>query len=169
MCVSTNRIRCSTNFGIRLQLDDPETKGLLKPEAIWEIEGSFDMSASRLAEAAVARSDWYNALRALFERYDLLALPTAQVFPFSADVHWPDSINGRAMDTYHRWMEVVIGGTLAGVPVVNLPAGFGDQGRPMGIQFLGPMGHDREVLEFAMSYEAATDHLDQRPTLTDRI
>jgi amidase len=149
--------------------DDPETKRLLKPEAIWEIEGSFDMSASRLAEAAVARSEWYNALRALFERYDLLALPTAQVFPFSADVHWPKSINGRAMDTYHRWMEVVIGGTLAGVPVVNLPAGFGDQGRPMGIQFLGPMGHDREVLEFAMSYEAVSDHLDQRPTLTDRI
>jgi amidase len=149
--------------------DDPETMRLLKPELIWEIEGSFDMSASRLAEAAVARSDWYNALHALFEHYDLLALPTAQVFPFSADVHWPKSINGRAMDTYHRWMEVVIGGTLAGVPVVNLPAGFGDQGRPMGIQFLGPMGHDREVLEFALSYEAVSDHLDQRPTLTDRI
>ena len=63
----------------------------------------------------------------------------------------------------------MIGGTLAGVPVVNLPAGFGDQGRPMGIQFLGPMGHDREELEFPMSYEAVSDHLDQRPTLTDRI
>lgn len=32
-----------------------------------------------------------------------------------------ENINGIWMDTYHRWMEVVIGGTLAGVPVVNVP------------------------------------------------
>ena len=62
-------------------------------------------------------------------------------------------------------MEVVIGGTLSGLPVVNLPAGFDAQGRPMGIQFIGPMGQDRELLGFAMAYEAATDYLDQRPTL----
>ena len=43
-----------------------------------------------------------------FDRFDILALPTAQVFPFSKDVHWPESINGRQMDTYHRWMEVVV-------------------------------------------------------------
>ena len=149
--------------------DDPDSRKLLKPEVIWEIEGSFDMPASRVAEAATARADWYRALHVLFERYDILALPTAQVFPFSADVHWPKSINGRAMDTYHRWMEVVIGGTLAGLPVVNLPVGFDRQGRPMGMQFMGRMGHDRKVLEFAMAYEATTDYLDQRPALKESI
>lgn len=149
--------------------DNPETRALLKPELIWEIEGSFDMPAARISAAAVARADWYGVLHALFERYDILALPTAQVFPFSADVHWPESIDGRVMDTYHRWMEVVIGATLAGLPVVNLPAGFDERGRPMGIQFIGPTGHDREVLEFAMAYEAQTDYLDQRPVLKDSI
>ena len=149
--------------------DDPEKRKLLKPELIWEIEGSFDMPASRVFEAAIGRADWYRALHALFERYEILALPTAQVFPFSAEVHWPKSINGRAMDTYHRWMEVVIGGTLAGLPVVNLPAGFDEQGRPMGMQFMGRMGHDRQVLEFAMAYEATTDYLHQRPALKEKI
>ena len=56
--------------------------------------------------------------QALFDEYDFLALPTAQVFPFPKEIHWPESINGVEMDTYHRWMEVVIGGTLAGIPVV---------------------------------------------------
>ena len=149
--------------------DDPATRQLIKPELIWEIEGGFDMPASRVAEAAIARADWYRALHELFERYDVLALPSAQVSPFSADIHWPKSINGRAMDTYHRWMEVVIGGTLAGLPVVNLPAGFDKQGRPMGMQFMGRMGHDRKVLEFAMAYEATTDYLDQRPALTESV
>jgi amidase len=72
------------------------------------------------------------------------------------------------MDTYHRWMEVVIGGTLSGLPVVNMPAGFDDAGRPMGIQFIGRMGHDRQVLEFAMAYEQVTDHLDKRPVMVEQ-
>jgi len=149
--------------------DNLETRKLLKPEIIWEIEGSFDQAASQITEAGIARADWYKALYMLFEHYDILALPTAQVFPFSAEVHWPKSINGQAMDTYHRWMEVVIGATLAGLPVVNLPVGFDSRGRPMGMQFIGQMGHDREVLEFAMAYEATTNHLDQRPTLKESI
>lgn len=149
--------------------DNPDTRKLLKPELVWEIEGSLDMKAARVAEAGISRSHWYRALHKLFERFDVLALPTAQVFPFSADIHWPKSINGKAMDTYHRWMEVVIGGTLAGLPVVSLPVGFDKEGRPMGIQFMGPMGRDREVLEFAMAYESATDYLDKRPVLRERL
>lgn len=150
---------------VKVLYDDPETRKLLKPEVVWEIEGSFGMPASQISAAGLARADWYRALHALFERYDILALPTAQVFPFDANVHWPVSIDGRKMDTYHRWMEVVIGGTLSGLPVVNLPAGFDARGRPMGMQFIGRMGQDKDVLEFALAYEAVTDFLDQRPVL----
>ena len=153
--------------GSRDLYDDPEKRKLLKPELIWEIEGSFDMPVSRVSEAAVHRSDWYRALQAQFRHFDILALPTAQVFPFPADVHWPKTINGHRMDTYHRWMEVVIGGTLSGLPVVNLPAGFDAKGRPMGMQFIGRMGHDRKVLEFALAYENVTEYLDRRPDLKE--
>jgi Asp-tRNA(Asn)/Glu-tRNA(Gln) amidotransferase A subunit family amidase len=38
----------------------------------------------------------------------------------------------------------------------------------MGIQFIGRMGHDRMVLEFAMAYEAVTEHLDRRPVLVEQ-
>jgi amidase len=73
------------------------------------------------------------------------------------------------MDTYHRWMEVVIGGTLAGIPVVNVPVGFDERGRPMGMQLLGPFGADRRVLELALAYENASSFLKQRPVLKDRV
>jgi amidase len=145
--------------------DNPETRRQLKPELVWEIEGSFAMPAARVHDAAVARADWYRSLLVLFDSYDILALPTAQVFPFPKEIHWPGSIAGKQMDTYHRWMEVVIGGTLAGLPVVNLPAGFDSTGRPMGMQFIGRMGQDQRVLEFAMSYERVTDYLQRRPEL----
>jgi amidase len=151
--------------GARPLYDNPRQRQLLKPELVWEIEGGFDLTAAQVREAGAARTDWYNALQALFEHYDILALPTAQVFPFDARTHWPETINGRTMDTYHRWMEVVIGGTLAGLPVVNLPAGFNPDGVPMGMQFLGRMGEDKAVLEFALAYEKATSYLDRRPSL----
>ncbi len=149
--------------------DKPDTRKLLKPEAVWEVEGGLELSGVELTTAILARSDWYRALLKLFEHYDFLVLPTAQVFPFSADIHWPKEINGKTMDTYHRWMEVVIGGTLSGCPVVNLPAGFDAQGRPMGLQFIGPMGEDSSVLEFALAYEASIDHLARRPVLKQSL
>lgn len=162
-------LRHWSHSGRQTLLEDPKTRALLKPEMIWEIEGSLRLTGDDLSEAAVGRADWYRVVLDLFEQFDFLALPTAQVFPFPADVHWPRSIDGRTMDTYHRWMEVVIGGSLAGIPAVNLPVGFDSRGRPMGIQILGPYGEDRRVLEFAMAYEAATDFLSQRPQLRDSI
>jgi amidase len=71
------------------------------------------------------------------------------------------------MDTYHRWMEVVIGATLAGIPVCNVPVGFDEHGRPMGMQIMGRFGDDQKVLEFAMAYETVTGHLQQRPALRE--
>ena len=149
--------------------DDPALRAQLKPEFVWEIEGSFDMSAQRVSKSGRDRADWYRALLTLFDSYDILALPTAQVFPFSKDIHWPKEIDGKEMDTYHRWMEVVISGTLSGLPVINLPAGFDSAGRPMGMQFMGRMGEDKKVLEFALAYEAATDYLQQRPTMQSGV
>lgn len=145
--------------------DNPKTRALLKPEAVWEIEGGLQQTGIALSQATVARSDWYRAVHKLFERFDFLVLPTAQVFPFSAELHWAKEINGRSMDTYHRWMEVSIGGTLSGCPVINLPAGFDQNGRPMGLQVMGPMGADSQVLEFALAYEASTNYQLHKPTL----
>jgi len=161
-------LRHWTRHGMRGLYDDPETRKLLKPEVVWEIEGSFSATGADIYEAGIARADWFRALSSLFEEQDFLVLPTAQVFPFSKDIHWPETINGIEMDTYHRWMEVVIGGTLAGLPVVNVPVGFDQQGRPMGMQVMGRHGEDQKVLEFAMAYELVTDHLDRRPKLVDK-
>lgn len=153
--------------GIKPLYDNAETRQLLKPELIWEIESGLELSGLEVSQASQARSEWYLALETLFARYDVLALPSAQVFPFSAAQHWPDQINNTAMDTYHRWMEVTTAATLAGCPAVSLPAGFDAAGRPMGIQFIGPAGEDSRTLAFALAYEASTDYLLTRPELRE--
>ncbi|TMM53167.1 amidase [Maribacter algarum] len=144
---------------------NPVHRKLLKPELIWEIEQSLVLSEADISNAKRIRKDWNNTLDSLFEKYDFLVLPTAQVFPYSKEIHWPKEINGRAMDTYHRWMEVVILGSLGGIPVVNVPVGFDVKGRPMGMQIMGKFGDDKRVLEFALAYERITNHLNRRPKL----
>ena len=144
---------------------DPEKRAQMKPELIWEIENGEGLSAKSVYAASMIRSDWYRYLQTLFERYDFLILPSAQVFPFDAHTHWPTEIAGRTMDTYHRWMEVVIGPSMAGLPVAAMPAGFGDHGLPTGIQIIGPPRTDRRVLEMAAAYEQATDWLDRAPAI----
>lgn len=145
--------------------EDSVNRKLLKPELIWEIEQSLILTEKDVQNANVIRNNWNTELDRLFELYDFLVLPTAQVFPYSKEIHWPREINGKAMDTYHRWMEVVILGSLGGIPVVNVPVGFDSKGRPMGMQVMGKFGDDKKVLELALAYEKITNHLSKRPTL----
>ena len=137
--------------------NDPSKRELMKPEARWEVEGGLKLTALDVYKASVARSNWYQALRTLFETYDYLLLPSAQVFPFNADIHWPKAIAGITMDTYHRWMEVVIPGALSGGPIISMPCGFNQDGLPMGVQIIGKNHADFAVLQLAYAYEQATD------------
>lgn len=134
---------------------DPEKKTLLKPEAIWEIENGLSLSAAQLMQAAATRTAFYRAILALFNDFDYLALPSAQVFPFDKSQHWPASIAGQTMDTYHRWMEVTIYGSLSGCPVASVPAGFNEKGLPAGLQIIGKPQCDMDVLRLAYAYEHA--------------
>lgn len=141
---------------------DPARRALLKPEAIYEVEGMLAMTAEQVAEASAARTAWFQALLDLFARYDFIAAPTAQVFPFDVEARWPATIDGRAMDSYHRWMETVTPWTLAGCPVANVPAGFNAAGLPTGIQLIGRPRDDFGVLQLAHACQQANDWVARR-------
>lgn len=144
--------------------DNPAERALLKPELIWEVEGSLNLTGRDIALAGASRSRWYEAVHKAFESYDFLISPSAQVFPFDADVHWPKEIAGVSMDTYHRWMEVVVPATMSSCPAANVPAGFSKTGLPMGIQIIGPRKQDMSVLQMAYAYEQVTRwNLDNHP------
>jgi amidase len=138
-----------------------KARELMKPEAIWEAERGLAMSAREVAEASQVRTTFYQSWLQLFKRYDYLAMPSAQVFPFDAALRWPAEVGGRSMDTYHRWMEVVIYATLTGSPAISMPVPLADPesmpalGDLMGIQLVGAPRDDLGVLALAAAYEAA--------------
>jgi amidase len=151
-------IRAMLNAGDKQAMAaDPAKRALIKPESLWEIEQGSKVTAAEFHAASVIRSRWYARVAKLFGEFDALVMPSTQVWPFPVEWRWPEAINGRAMDTYHRWMEVVIPVSLAGLPSLNLPVGFGAQGLPMGMQIFGPYGADARVLAMGQQYHLATD------------
>ena len=85
------------------------------------------------------------------------------MFPFDKTVHWPQEIAGRRMDIYHRWMEVVVPGSMLGCPIMGLPVGFNAAGLPMGMQLIGRHRADLDVLRLANAYDQATAWPRRRP------
>ena len=148
----------------------PANRALIKPEALWEHDQAIGLTGAQTLQASAQRSVFYQHLLTLFERFDVLALPSAQVWPFDAALRWPTHVNGREMDTYHRWMEVVIYATFAGLPCISVPAGFGAAGLPMGLQLIGRPQGDAALLRLAFAYEqAAQAVLAVRPPRSDQI
>jgi len=148
---------------------DPSKRAQMKPEAVWEVENGLKLSAEDIYQASVARSELYRAVLKLFESHQYLVLPSAQVFPFDARVHWPKKVNGVTMDTYHRWMEVVVLGSMLGFPVVSVPVGFSRDNLPMGMQIIGGRHADFSLLQLAHAYEQATNRVsEQLPPLLSR-
>jgi amidase len=144
----------------------PKNRALIKPEALWEHDQGSRLTGPELLSASITRTQLYQQLLQLFEQVDFLALPTAQVWPFDVTQRWPAAIAGRAMDTYHRWMEVVILPTLAGLPCISVPVGFNAAGLPMGMQIIGKPRDDWGLLQLAHAYEqAAQDVLRVMPGL----
>jgi amidase len=137
--------------------NDPSQRLLLKPEAIFEVETGLRQSAYDISAASVVRTQWYQTVRQFFERYDYFVLPTAQVFPFEVELHWPQQIAGRKMETYHEWMKAALLITMSGCPSLAAPAGFSDHGLPIGIQIIGPNRRELDCLQLAYAYELATN------------
>ena len=144
---------------------DPAKRALLKPEAIYEVEVSMKLSGFDVTAASMARTRWSNAMQALFAQYDFLVMPTSQVFPFDITETWPHQIAGKTMQTYHEWMKATCMVTMSGCPSLAVPAGFGANGLPIGLQIIAPVHHDMDCLKLGHAYEQAAHWTARQPPL----
>ncbi|MBV9920832.1 MAG: amidase, partial [Pseudonocardia sp.] len=142
---------------------DPALRSQLKPEVVWEFERALELTALDVHRAVATRQRWIDAVAMLFQQFDAVLAPSTQVFPFDTATPWPEVVDGRRMDTYHRWMETVMPWSMAGSPVLGMPAGFDARGLPTGVQLIGPSGADHAVLRIARAYEDATRWVGRHP------
>ena len=154
----------AVSTGLAALYETPSHRERLKQSAQWEVSSGLALSAMDVHRASVTRSHYFTAMAKTFEDWDVLCLPTAQVWPFTLDTEYPTQIGNTEMDTYHRWMEVMVPASLIGLPAISIPVGFGGPNNmPMGMQLIGRRGSDHMLLQLAQHWHEATDWPNARP------
>lgn len=117
--------------------------------------------------ATQQRAVFANQVHALFERYDLLLLPTLPVLPFPANLSGPVAMADSADSAvpWARWTPFTYPFNLSGNPAASLPCGWSEAGLPIGLQVVGPRHEDADVLQFCAAVEALLPWADKIPPL----
>ena len=161
----TQRAAGLRTLGRSLDFTLPRWRDDAKDTAIWNIERGFALTPDQLLDSELQRTKIYAEVANFFQNYDVLALPAAQVPPFSIDQEWVTQIEGVDLDTYIDWMAVCCMITVTGLPTVSVPAGFSSAGLPIGVQLVGKPRGDLALLKIAHWFEQATQFYTQRPQL----
>lgn len=98
-------------------------------------------------QAQKARTLLINEFKKLFENYDVLIGPVAPSPAFKLGENTADPIKMYLMDI------MTVPASLAGIPAISVPAGLSQQGLPIGVQLIGPMCSDAQLLALAKSLE----------------
>jgi amidase len=137
----------------------------MKPEAVWQIESGSKLTGSEVADAMARRGELMQRMRRFQERYEFLICAVNQVPPFDASMDWPHEIDGVKMANYIAWMKSAYWISATFHPAISVPAGFTDDGLPVGIQIVGRYRDDFGVLQLAHAFEQATRVGQRRPTI----
>lgn len=102
-------------------------------------------------KAQKVRTLFIQKFKETFKQCDLVAIPAS---PFTAFE------NGAKKDPLQMYLEDIyaIGANLAGLPAISVPEGFSKQGKPLGLQLIGPQMQDARVLRAAYAFEQATPY-----------
>jgi aspartyl-tRNA(Asn)/glutamyl-tRNA(Gln) amidotransferase subunit A len=92
-----------------------------------------------------------------FRKYDILVAPSRSTVAYPADKNFEDAYPGVSAAS------PIGASNLVGVPAVSVPNGFGQNGLPTGVQFVGPAWGEALLLELASAYQSATDWHTKRP------
>ena len=124
-------------------------------------------TAEDFTDAQVVRKEVVNKMWRLMRDYDLLLTPTLAVPAFEIGIQGPMTIDGRQVaDT--EWLHFTFPINFTGQPAATLPAGWTDDGLPVGLQIIGHHLDDPLVLRASAAFEAAAPWRDRWPAILER-
>jgi len=150
--------------GVAARLQDalPAWRDRIDPGLLEVIEEGKRLSAMAFKKAEFSRAAFYQDVRKLLLKYDLLLSPTLAAVPFAAGMERPLESPGRSRLS---WVAFTYPFNLTGQPAATVPCGFTADGLPVGLQIVGARLQDALVLRAAAAFEAAVPWAASRPTL----
>jgi amidase len=161
------QVQRALNFATRYGPLLDKHRHLMKDTVIWNVEEGLALTARRIGEADVQRAQLYHRMREFMERHEFLLIPTVQVPPFDVTQPYVTEINGTKLPTYIDWMRSCSDITVTALPAISVPAGFTDEGLPVGLQIVGRHQDEWGVLQLAHAFERATGFHRRRPPVAD--
>ncbi len=95
--------------------------------------------------------------RAAFEQVDLIAGPVSPTVAWDIGSQTNDPVANYLADIY------TLPASLAGLPGMSIPVGFGEHGRPVGLQLIGRAFDEARLLNVGHRFQSATDWHARRP------
>jgi aspartyl-tRNA(Asn)/glutamyl-tRNA(Gln) amidotransferase subunit A len=124
-------------------------------------------SPKDMAKIELHRYQLYEAVRKIFERFDLLLSPTTAAAAFDCEEIGPlgpAEVEGVEVGPA-GWVPFTIPFNFSGQPAASVPCGFNSAGLPVGLQIVGDPLQEALVLRAAAAFEAAHPWRDKRPPL----
>lgn len=136
--------------GLRAMADKYESQ--MTPHLVEFIRRNW--TAEELTDAVMTRKAVNNKMWRFMQKYDLLLTPTLAVPPFPLHIQGPEKIDGRIVAPF-RWLAFTFPLNLTGQPAASIPAGWTDDGLPVGLQIVGRHLDDPMVLRASAAFEKA--------------
>ena len=127
------------------------------PNLKGNVEAGLKLNASDFAAAEQTRMAMFDRFHKLFERYDVLLTPAAPVKPYTVEMNFPDTINGRSFENYIDWIAPAYLITLVSLPAATAPAGLSHNGLPIGMQIVAPRFEEPMILRVARLIHRASN------------
>jgi len=124
-------------------------------------------TAEMFTDANMKRKEVVNKMWRFMQNYDLLLTPTLATPPFPINIESPETIDGRRV-TPSEWLAFVFPINLTGQPAASVPAGFTDDGLPVGLQIIGRHLDDALVLRASAAFEKVCGWNHRLPPILNR-
>jgi aspartyl-tRNA(Asn)/glutamyl-tRNA(Gln) amidotransferase subunit A len=138
-----------------------EKQVLLDPLLLTVAAAGRKTSLSTYSRALEQRMAIAVAAKAFFNRFDLLVGPVMPVPPYSVERYVPEGF----ADEDWRWCPYTYPWNMTGQPAVSVPIGFTASGLPVGVQIIGWMGSEAQLLRAAAVIERSRPLHLRRPPL----
>lgn len=129
---------------------DPATLG---PNVRANIELARAFTLADRARAHVVQTRIARGFAQAMQRFDLILAPVLPITPFPWGELYAEVVDGQRMANYYRWLALCYGVTLSTHPALSLPSGRDEAGLPFGLQVIGRLRGDAELLAHAQALE----------------
>jgi aspartyl-tRNA(Asn)/glutamyl-tRNA(Gln) amidotransferase subunit A len=141
-----------------------EFRSRMDPGLVAALEDGRRYSAEAYVAMRGRKHVYCDAVRAIFDTYDLLLTPTVSVAAFEVGRLNPVGFPQHEWDWF-PWAGFSYPFNFTGQPAATVPAGFTASGMPVGLQIVGRRLADLQVLQASAAFEQARPWAQKRPAV----